>query len=125
MKEYIYPRKIGNTNLIINQINNPEMKEEFFKEVKEDFKKHLDEYESDDFFVNKLNDKTRHIFYSGINCKTSEEFILSIKLFDAEHKIKKLKKKNKKLKKENKRIKSTKAYKIWKKYIKIKKKLFK
>ena len=52
-------------------------------------------------------------------CKASKKKVLSSSYY------KELKKENKKLKKENKRIKSTKAYKIWKKYIKIKKKLFK
>lgn len=125
LKNYAYPRKIGNTYIIINQLADHDNREDFFKEIKSDFTKHQAEYEADDFFMNELNNKTRHIFYSGINCETSDEFILSIKLFEAEYKVKKLKKKNKKLKKENKRIKSTKAYKIWKKYIKIKKKLFK
>lgn len=122
MKEYLYPRKINNTIHMIKQIDDDNLKEEFFMKVNEDFRAHFDEYDSDETFQ-KINPRTRHIFYSGVNCKTANEFIYSIQLFDLERKHKKIGKENKKLKAELKKIKeendefkSSKAYKMWKRF---------
>lgn len=127
LKQYLYPRKINNTFYIMKLIEAEDIKEKFFDKLKADFIQQRETFENDDFFNNELNERTRHIFYSGIESDTWKEFEYSNMLFDLNNDYNKLSKKNKELsseinelKKENEHLKSTKAYKVWKKYSKLK-----
>lgn len=129
-KTPLYNRKINNTYHRFTLVDD-KFKEEFFKRIKDDFLLHKDEFESDKDFLRVLTKKSKCIFYSAISSQTYKEFENEVELFTSKEQVKRLKKANKSLRKSNKSLKkdinhfkSSKAYKFWMFYSKIKNKLF-
>ena len=118
-KRPLYNRKINSTYYRFTLIDD-DLKEEFFKRIKEDFLLHKDEFEADEDFLKVLTPKSKCIFYSAISSQTHKEFEYEVELFKSKMQIKKLKKSNKDLKKQISDLKSTKAYRFWEFYHKLK-----
>ena len=122
-KRPLYNRKISSSYKRFHEINEG-YKEEFFNRIKNDFMNHKDEFETDDDFLKVITPSSKFIFYSALSSQTYKEFENSFKLYKSKILIKELKKSNASLKKEIKHFKSSKTYKIWQIYAKIKNKIF-
>lgn len=125
-KSPLYNQKISITYNRFASVNN-EVKKEFFKRIKQDFLLYKDEFEGDEDFLKVLSFKSKCIFYSAISSQTYKEFENEVELSLSKKRMKKLKKENKTLRKKNKSLKkeiehfkSSKAYRFWIFYKKIK-----
>lgn len=72
-KKQLIEKKITTAYTRFSQVDEI-YKAEFFNRIKKDFKKHEDEYEHDDVFLNKINNKERFIFRSALSSNSYEEF---------------------------------------------------
>ena len=139
-KNPLYNRKL----LLIHQRYTEvktEYKEYFFEKFKEDLLNHKVEYEADDEFLKVLKPEAKCIYYNVLESEDYEEFDFKLDLCYSFIELEKLKKKNrsltksvkkmdksnnslkktyKKVKKENDTIKSSKSYKFWRFYARIK-----
>ena len=132
LKEGLYYKKFRELYIRFDKVNEIH-KGEFFDLIRKDCLEHKNEIDKD-IENDKLNERSRFIYDCALNSDNYKEFDYRIKLYDKnkeldklkdenkslKKELKKLKKNNKKLKKENKHFKSTKAYKLWKKYSKLK-----
>ena len=97
-------------------------KADLFLEMRRRYVKFSEKWQKDEYFMNDLPKRLKHIYDSAVLSDSHEEFELRVKLYDKQRKINKLKKENKriekeleKVKKENDLIKSTKGFKFIKK----------
>ena len=132
LKEGLYYKKFKELYIRFSKVNDVH-KEEFFNLIREDCLKHKEEID-EDIANDKLRKRSKFIYESVLSSDDYKEFHYKIRLYDKNKELndlkkenkslknenKKLKNSNKKLKKENKHFKSTKAYKVWKRYSKIK-----
>ena len=92
---------------------------------KEDPPHYKNQYESDNIFLNEIDERLRCIYYSCIYSENYREFELMVDNFDLNREVENLKKINKaylktirKLKKQNEEFESSKMYKVWNKIAK-------
>lgn len=93
-KKALYAKKIHNVHQQFTFLED-EHKPEVFEAFKEDFLNHKDEYESDDVFLNEIDERLRCIFYSCIESETWQEFELKVSLFEKREELSLLKQINK------------------------------
>ena len=101
-------------------------KEEFFKRIQEDFKKHEKEFRNDYVFLKKVNPRIKYIFNVALDSEDYKDFELKVELYmlrqknrNLIRKEKKLKKNIKKYKKQNNEILNSTSWKITKPLRKI------
>ena len=120
-KKTLYNRIFSN---IYNTFENTskDHKADLFLEMRRRYLKFSEKWQKDEYFMNDLPKRLKHIYDSAVLSDSHEEFELRVKLYDKQRKINKLKKENKriekkleKVKKENDLIKSTKGFKFIKK----------
>lgn len=139
-KNPLYNRKILLLYTRYTQIRT-EHKQYFLDKFKEDLLNHREEYEADEDFLKVLKPETKCVYYNVLESDDCEEFDFKFDLCNSRNELDKLKKENqsykdnlkkleksndslqkslKKLKKENKSLKSTKAYRFWRFYARLK-----
>lgn len=123
-KDKLYHKKLYN---IYDQFQllDEDSKPIVYETFKEDLLSYKDQYESDDVFLNEIDERLRCIYYSCIYSENYREFELMVDNFDLNREVEKLKKVNKtylktirKLKKQNEEFESSKMYKVWNKIAK-------
>lgn len=139
-KNPLYNRKILLLYTRYTQIRT-EHKQYFLEKFKEDLLNHREEYEEDEDFLKVLKPETKCVYYNVLESDDCEEFDFKLDLCNSRNELDKLKMENqsykdnlkkleksndslqkslKKLKKENKALKSTKAYRFWRFYARLK-----
>ena len=103
LKGQLFHRKCRDTFLRFSQVPD-ELKEDFFKVIKSDFKSKKQQLEGDGT-LEIASKRSLEIFKKALECDNWKEFELSVEIFDLKRKISKLKKQNRKYKKELKRLK--------------------
>ena len=77
-----------------------EDKKEFYKLLKDDFQKHIDEYEHDDVFINEVSFRSKLIFNTLLESRSYKEFLYAVKIYDSKKRISYFEKENSNLDKE-------------------------
>ena len=90
LKRSLYNKKIHNTHQQFTFLEEAH-KKEVFEAFKEDFLNHKEEYESDDVFLNEIDERSRQIFYSCIESDNWQEFELKVSLFEKQSELDSLK----------------------------------
>ena len=108
LKAQLFHRKSRDTFLRFSQVPD-ELKKDFFKIIKNDFKTKKPYLESDGT-LEEASKRSLEIFTKAIVCDSWREFELSVEIFDLKRDISKLKKENKKYKKQLKNLKSKKRF---------------
>ena len=92
-KEGLYYKTLNHTFMRFTQVSD-EDKVEFFKRIKADFLTKKEEYLNDEKF-HEIHERLQKIFINAIESDTYKEYLISMKLFDAEFALGKLERKSK------------------------------
>ena len=103
-KKTLYNRIFSN---IYNTFENTskDHKADLFLEMRRRYLKFSEKWQNDEYFMNDLPKRLKHIYESAVLSDRHEEFELRVKLYDKQRKINKLKKENKRIEKELEKVK--------------------